>query len=867
MSEADRFDEVDLTNCDREPIHQLGKIQNFGALIAVNADWFISQRSTNVAEILGEHVNVEQGEPLKTVFSEKAMERLREAAKAPDDVVVVDRVFGVDLLGNGKLFDCAVHRSDALTIIEFEPHPVGEATPPIGVLRPMMAELEAHKDVNYLCANAARQLKELLQIDRVMVYRFHEDESGEVIAEAREPDLEAFLHLRYPKTDIPAQARRLYVLNPFRIIADVNAEPVPIEPELSFDGEPLDLSHSSLRSVSPIHIEYLKNMGVGASLSISIIVDGKLWGLFACHHYSAKHLSYSLRSIAELYSQFFSLVLERLLSQATSRLRDKGRAIHHRLMAQLAGGAPLVESLSTIDLIIGQVIAHDGMSAYVDGVYKTRGIAPSKDEFRSLLSVLNSAATSKIIATDELSARIPAAPAFDDRVAGALIIPVSRRPRDYIVFWRKELKQTVIWAGNPEKPVEYGPNGARLTPRKSFEAWQQDVSGRSAVWTTDEVEIAESLRVTLLEVILRMTDEAVQERARAQQQQELLISELNHRVRNILNLIRSLISQSRHEATDISAFTDLIGGRIGALAKAHDNITRENWSHASVRELIDSEAEAYLGGKLDRMTIEGRDRFVAPEAYTVLSLVIHEMMTNSAKYGSLCDSHGTLHIELSEKEDGDLRIDWTERGGPPVQPPQRRGFGSTIIEKSIPFDLQGEAKISYRLEGVEACFIIPSRYLAELEDQEEVEAERERMAEAKKVTMDRKQKLPDHVLVIEDSMIIALDTEDCLEQLGIKSIDIAGSVNSALEAIKKRRPDFAVLDYNLGTESSDPVATELRKLNIPFVLATGYGEMAERLEDIGALSLLKKPYGKAELSGALALFASEGDQSLGEQTR
>ena len=856
MSEATTIDKVDLTNCDREPIHQLGRIQDFGALIAVNSDWFVSQRSTNIAEILGEDIDAPQGEALANVFSPEAMTRLRSAAQSPEEMVVVDRIFGIDLLGNGKLFDCAVHRSGSLIIIEFEPHPEGERAPQIGVLRPMMTELEAHKDVNYLCANAARQLKALLGFDRVMVYRFHQDDSGEVIAEAREPHLGAFLHLRYPKTDIPTQARRLYVLNPFRIIADVNAEPVPIEPEMSFDNEPLDLSHSSLRAVSPIHIEYLKNMGVGASLSISIIVDGKLWGLFACHHYSAKGLPYSVRSLSELYSQFFSLILERLLSQATSRLRDKGRAIHHRLMAQLAGGSPLVESLPAIDQAIGQVIAHDGMSAYIDGVYKTRGIAPSKDEFRSLLSALNSAATSTIIATDELASRIPAARAFADRVVGALIVPVSRRPRDYIVFWRKELKQTVVWAGNPEKPVEYGPNGARLTPRKSFEAWQQEVSGKSSVWNTDEVEIAEALRVTLLEVILRMTDEAVQERARAQQQQELLISELNHRVRNILNLIRSLIGQSRHEAVNIGDFTALIGGRISALAKAHDNITRENWSHASVVELIESEAEAYIGNKLDRMTIKGRDRFVAPEAYTVLSLVIHEMMTNSAKYGSLCDSHGTLAITLSEKDDGDLQIDWVERGGPPVQVPKRRGFGSTIIEKSIPFELQGEAKIDYKLEGVEACFVIPQRYLAAIEDQEEVEADRDRMAKAQRTKMDSQHKLPDHVLVIEDSMIIALDTEDCLEQLGIKSIDIAGSVNSALEAISKRKPDFAILDYNLGTESSDPVATELRKLGVPFVLATGYGEMAERLEDIGAFSLLKKPYGKAELEGALTLLTS-----------
>lgn len=848
---------VDLTNCDREPIHKLGLIQDFGALIALNSDWFVAFHSENVDEIFGAETGIEQGTKIAEVFAEPAMARLREAAGNIDEFLLVDRIFAIDVLGNGKLFDCAVHRSGEVIVLEFEPHPEGEYLEQMGSIRPMMSELEKHRDVNYLCNAAAMQLRKVLGFDRVMVYRFHADQSGEVVAEARDPKLESFLNLRYPKSDIPAQARALYVLNPFRIISDVDATPVEIVPSVDLEGNPIDLSLSTLRSVSPIHIEYLKNMGVKASLSISIIVDGKLWGLFACHHYSPSRLPFPQRTLAELYSQLFSLMLDRLLNEWTARLRDKGRAIHDRLMAKLAGGDPLGESLSTIDQVIGQIIPHDGSSAYIDGSYNTRGIAPSKDEFRSLLATLNSAPNSKVFASEALATKIPAARAFDDRVVGALFIPVSRRPRDYLVFWRRELRQTVNWAGNPEKPVEYGPNGARLTPRKSFEAWQQEVTGKSAEWSEDEVQIAESLRVTLLEVILRMTDEAVQERARAQEQQELLISELNHRVRNILNLIRSLINQSRHEAMNVEDFSALIGGRIGALAAAHDNITKENWSHASLKELLNTEAEAYLGGKQDRLAIVGGDRLIAPEAYTVLALVLHEMVTNSAKYGSLCDSSGTLTITLSEDHNGDLVIDWRERGGPPVQPPKRRGFGSTIIERSIPYELKGEAEQHFKLEGLEARFVIPQSYVVQ-GNEEGDNAVSSKPAAVSGQGMSDGAALPKRILVVEDSMLIALDTEDCLEQLGVKEIDIAGSVNSAFESIAEKEPDFCILDYNLGTESSDPVATELRKRKIPFVLATGYGEMADRLDDIGALGLLKKPYGKAELETALTLYANAG---------
>ncbi|WP_374408379.1 HWE histidine kinase domain-containing protein [Pelagerythrobacter sp.] len=844
---------VDLTNCDREPIHKLGQIQDFGALLAVNADWMVVHHSVNVGEVLSPRAPVEPGVPVRDLFAAEAAEQMRDALSAIRDSDGIERLFGIDLVGDGNRFDVALHVSGALTVIEIEPH-AGEAfASHIGSLRPMMADIEKQGDVEALCQRAAEQMKRLLGFDRVMVYKFHEDQSGEVIAEAREPELEAFQGLRYPKTDIPAQARALYLRNLLRIISDVNAAPVPIEPAVSLEGVPLDLSLSTLRSVSPIHIEYLKNMGVDASMSISIVVRGELWGLFACHHYSPRVLPYSLRTVAELFSQLFSLLIDRALTDARNEQARKGRAMHDRLMARMAGGAPLVENLTTIESVIREVIPHDGSSAMVEGVYQARGKAPAEDEFRALLPLLNSGSTSRVFASRALAEQIPAAHKFTDRAAGALVIPLSRRPRDYFVLWRRELPQVVTWAGNPEKPVEHSSHGARLTPRKSFEAWQESVSGESAPWTEAEMQIAESLRVTLLEVILRLTDEAIQDRARAQEQQELLIAELNHRVRNILNLIRSLINQSRHEAHDVGAFADLIGGRIGALAAAHDNITRENWSPASVHELIEAEAQAYLSGKVDRLTIEGDDVLIAPEAYTVLALVFHEMMTNSAKYGALCDSSGTLSIGL-ERNGGNLEISWRERGGPPVKPPERRGFGTMIIEKSIPFELKGGADIRYRLQGVEADFTVPARYVA-------AQPAGGRASPAKKA--DAKPdagpagQMPRHVLVVEDSMIIAMDTEDCLRQLGIKTVSISGNVAAALDTIADDRPEFAILDYNLGNESSEPVAQKLRELEIPFYFATGYGEANDALTQAGALGILKKPYGKDEIEGALSAFAGE----------
>lgn len=842
--------DVDLTNCDREPIHLLGQIQPFGALVAINADWMVAQYSANFDDILGAGTTIGPGMPLGELFAPDAIGAFRRSLGQMRGNDVVERIFGLVLTAGGEPFDVAVHTSGPWTIIEFEPHDAIGFTSHVGTLRTIMSELETHDEAVALCREAAAHMKRLLGFDRVMVYRFHEDQSGEVVAEEREPHLESFFGLRYPKTDIPAQARALYMRNPFRIISDVLSDPVPLVPGFSIEGQPLDLSLSTLRAVSPIHIEYLRNMGVGASLSISIVIRGKLWGLFACHHYGPRVLPYSMRTVAELFSQLFSLLLDRVLTDAGNRLSLKGRELHDRLMARLAGGVSLTESLPTLATVVGSVVRHDGSSAYVDGVYRTRGRAPTEEQFRALIPALNSGSTSRVFASKELPARIAAAQAFAEEVVGAMVIPVSRRPRDYFVLWRRELPQVVTWAGNPEKPVEYGPNGARLTPRKSFEAWQQSVGGQSAEWTHEECQIAEALRVTLLEVILRLTDDAVQERARAQEQQELLIAELNHRVRNILNLIRGLISQTRHEATDIASFSHLIGGRIGALATAHDHITKGNWSPASLTELITDEARAYLMGKDERVSITGDDVLIAPEAYTVIALVMHEMMTNSVKYGALCDNSGSIGIEFTRERDGDLVIDWVERGGPAVKAPERRGFGSTIIERSIPYELRGVAEVHYRLSGVEAKFVIPQRYVRAAPATGGTATKSPQNDNASR-SAGGTSSLPAHVLVVEDSMIIAMDTEDSLRMLGVATVTTAGSVAAALASLEQDPPEMAILDYNLGTETSDPVAKALRDRGIPFALATGYGELPGGLEARGAFALLKKPYGRSELEELL----------------
>ena len=288
---------------------------------------------------------------------------------------------------------------------------------------------------------------------------------------------------------------------------------------------------------------------------------------------------------------------------------DAGRArhLHDQLMAQMAEDAGITDNFDTIVSAIGSVIPFDGVIGWINGNFVSRGQTPTREEFEGLVRFLNTTGASSVYACRNLSEVHPAADDYAERAAGILLLPVSRSPRDYIVLFRKEIAQSVTWAGNPEKPVELGPNGIRLPPRKSFEAWRQIVRHQCAPWTQNEISAAEALRMTLLEVVLRMVAASDKERARAQERQEILIAELNHRVRNILGLIRGLITQSSKEEQSVSDFTEVIGGRIHALARAHDQITKENWAYASVGDLIATEISAYLGKGAERVQVTNSD--------------------------------------------------------------------------------------------------------------------------------------------------------------------------------------------------------------------------------------------------------------------
>ena len=829
-----------FTTCDREPIHHIEAIQAFGFLIAVNAEWSVCRVSSNIGVYLRSNTGLRLGMPLSNVVTAGAVHVIRNRAALLNGIDAVERVFAIQLEDHGPCYDLAVHRSGELIIIEAEPSIEAGDLNAGAMVRSMLAHMQGRKS---LVREAARLIRAFTGFDRVMIYRFHPDGSGEVIAEKVRADFEPFLGLRYPAKDIPKQARALLIRNPVRILADVGGEPSRLLPHASITDTPLDLSMSTLRAHSAMHIEYLQNMGVAATMTVSLVRDNTLWGLISCHHGSPRKIGFEQRTTVELFGQVLSLLIEKQERADVAAYEAHTRKMRDEITASIVQRGAARHTMTDLAGRLADLVPCDGFAVYADGIVTRTGTTPTADECKALHEFLSDLPANQIYATDGLSLSYAPAQAFRDRAAGLLAMPISRSRRDYLVFFRKELAQTITWAGRLDDTLVPGPDGPRLSPRKSFEAWREIVGGRTAPWTKAELVAADAMRITLLEMALELAGLTEIDTRVATQKQEMLIAELNHRVRNILGLIRGLIGQSRRSARDVDTFATILGDRVHALARAHDQITEKNWGPGALEALISNEAAAFLGDGARRVKIIGPDMLLQPQAFSTIALVVHELMTNAAKYGALSDASGHVAIDWFVNETGDLTIDWLETGGPLVSTPTRRGFGSTIIQRSVPHELGGSATLNYRGSGLEARFVVPTRHV--------VHTPNAPQRALPMINAPSTARLSGAVLLVEDNIIIAMGTEELLMTLGADNVLVAGSVATALQLLETETPTFALLDINLGAEMSWPVATRLRELGVPYVFGTGYGDGIDYPLEHRSTASLTKPYSLGSLAAVI----------------
>jgi light-regulated signal transduction histidine kinase (bacteriophytochrome)/CheY-like chemotaxis protein len=835
---------VDLTNCDREPIHIPGSIQTHGALIACDPEIVTVRRhSANLGEMLGLDTTDLIGRRLDMVLPPQLVHSLRNGLARSNAASRPGLLADVALGGGEELFDLAVHRHAGNAIIEIErsvpPGPVS----PLEFTRTLVSRLERLGSIEKLVRQAARLLRAVLQYDRVMIYRFAPDGSGQVVSEAKRADLESFLGQHFPASDIPQQARRLYLQNPVRVVSDAGGARVVIEPEFDEAGQPLDLSFAHLRSVSPIHCEYLRNMGVGASMSISIILDGQLWGLIACHHYAPRALPMNLRIAAEIFGEFFSLQLDALIRRETLAAAERARAFLDELLEKAPHAADVSAFLRGRLPDFGRLIACDGVGLWLDEAWSATGRTPPESAMPELLAFLGEAGGGRVFACHDLPARFASAESYRADAAGVLCVPLSQRPRDMLLFFRREVIETVEWGGDPNKQYETGPLGDRLTPRKSFAIWKETVERQSKPWSDSDLRAADSTRLALVEVVLHHTELLAEERRKADLRQKLLNEELNHRVKNILALITSLVSRPVEDDQSIAGFVAALKGRIVALSVAHDQIVRGSGG-GLLAALLSAELSPY-GGE-GAIALDGPPVQLDGRAYSVLALVLHELATNAAKYGALSRPGGKLSVSWRRGDDGGLALSWAESGGPPVVAPTRRGFGSVLIGRSVPFDLGGEAEVDYAESGVTARIAIPARHLG-------WETASAGAAPARAApSVDEPAPLAGaNVLVVEDQFLIAMDVEAMLGEAGAARVETCATVAEALARLAGFRPDVAMLDVQLGTETSEAVARRLVADGIPFAFASGFSE-AGLPDGLAEVPLIRKPYGAPAVIGTMA---------------
>jgi chemotaxis family two-component system sensor kinase Cph1 len=846
---------ADVTNCDQEPIHIPGAILPHGAMLVLDdVTLEVLQAAGDTSRLLGVPLEQLLGQSAEVLFRPDQIQGLRGLVAALELVKPRHLLDPQLRVIADQPLDASLHRSAGSLVLEFEAADLSDrfAADPLAGVQEMVRGFEELPSLQALCQVAAQRVRDVARYDRVLVYQFMHDGSGWVIAESREPHLAPFLDLHYPAADIPQQARALYLKNWLRLITQVDYAPAPLVPAANpRTGEPLDMSQAILRNVSPIHREYLRNMGIDASMSISIIRGGKLWGLIACHHYSPRILPRHLRAICELFGSMFSLQLEAREKGDLFDERLASRMVLQNLMLNLASADDYAvgltkESPNLMDYIRCGLPGADGkiqggVAVNVKGQLTILGSTPSKSKIEDLIGWLNSHVSKSdgLFSTNRLAELWPPGAAFSHVASGVLVISVSHDLSDFIIWFRPELIGTSAWAGEPTKLVASGPNGDRLSPRKSFEAWKEIVRGRSLPWTPADLDSASDLRLSLLHVVLRRINTVTLERKRAAERDKLLMAELDHRVKNTIANIQALVKQTSRNADSLTGFVKGLDGRIQAMAKAHSLLSQSRWEGISIDKLLREELNLYSGGH-NAVIINGIDIQLTPKSALSLSLAIHELATNAAKYGALTEPNGCVAVDWRSAADGGVELTWTETRGPLVEPPKRRGFGSTLIERALSMETGGGAVVHYLRAGVVCEILLPASsvtyYDADAQSDENSKMQGEVMAA-----------LPEsaetfRILVVEDSFLLVTGILDMLDDLGWVAVGPASRRNEALTLAQSEFFDAALLDVNLDGEMSWDVALALRARGIPFVFGTGYDVSTVLPDSLAGSAIIAKPY-------------------------
>jgi light-regulated signal transduction histidine kinase (bacteriophytochrome) len=699
---------VDLTNCEREPIHILGSIQSYGYLVAIQPETYtIVHASDNIDKLLGISASQLLGQSIEQALtdSELPVSSLIEFLNVGRRSGSWDTLNPYQLVLDQQNWNLIIHEHNGLILLEWEP--VGDQNTAANqqLISQALTELQSSRTIKELLQNTARRIKTIIGYDRVMVYRFEADWHGHVVAEEKADHLEAYLGLHYPASDIPRQARELYKINLVRQIADATSTPSRILSETDWPADqPLDLTHSVLRAVSPVHIEYLGNMGVQASMSISLLYRGELWGLISCHNYQPRFVDFSARQAAKFVSQLLSAALEFRKDEEDQtnllKYRQYGQYIHEQLLID----ENIVQALTKRAHTILDLTEATGAALLFSNKIYRLGKTPDEAEIMGLADWLKASNTENFLETNHLPELYPPAESFKAEGAGLLAVVLSKELNEYVFWFKPERIQEVTWAGNPEKPVTVGEDGQqRLSPRKSFEAWTQLVHNTSNPWTEAEVSTVVKLREDILQVVTKQANEIRLLNQRLQLAYEELDAfsyTVSHDLRTPLSSIRcySEILQEEYGkdmSTDAQAlFQKIIDSteRMRSLIRhilyySRMGRTDLDTQEIDMKELLEGIREEIMVTMKDRaLTFEiGSTPPIVADPTMALQLFTN-LISNSAKYTRL-------------NPDAFIRISGKQSDGEVIYTLEDNGIGFDMKQAGRMFDLFKRLENARTYEG------------------------------------------------------------------------------------------------------------------------------------------------------------------------